>query len=393
MQRLTLNFRSRRRPHQLHIVFAGLLSLFLFTCVIQAQDYIWTTNNDDTLILTGYIGNGGAVEIPSNVAGLVVTSIGSNVFYGCTNLMSVSIPFGVTNIGENAFRSCYNMSRADIPDSILNIGDRAFRYCSNLSWAVIGNSVTNIGIGAFASSIIPEIHIPSNVQNISSGAFQYCSNLTSVSIANGVQNIGHYVFEYCVSLSDINIPNSVTNIGSFAFRSCTNLTSIRIGDGVLRIWRYAFSLCENLATVTIGNHVATMDHHAFSYCPNLLGVYFRSNAPVIGTDIFISSDNVVINYMADTSGWPPVPTLWADRPTSFWLPKAQIDNDILGQSGQFGFNVDWSEGKTVVIEASTNLLATNWVSVATNTLTNSTTYFSDPQWAGYWGRFYRLRSQ
>jgi hypothetical protein len=355
------------------IVIAWALSYGLFaslTHVAKAQDFIYTTNIDSTLTITGYIGAGGAIDIPSNIAGVTVANIGSNAFLECTNILSVTIPFGVTNIGENAFRSCYNMVRVDIPDSIQNIGDRAFRYCSNLSWAVIGNSVTNIGIGAFASSIIPELTIPSNVVNLSSGAFQYCSNLTSVSISYGLQNIGHYVFDYCVSLSRINIPDSVTNIGFYAFRSCTNMTS-----------------------VTIGNSIMLINHDAFSYCPNLTGVYFRSNAPTNRWDTFLSSDNVVVYYLHGTTGWPPVPSLWADRPTAYWLPKIHVDYPTQEQSGHLGLSIDWAEGKTVVLEASTNLLVTNWMPVTTNTLTNSPTIFIAPHWDRYGGCFYRLRSQ
>ncbi len=51
----------------------------------------------------------------------------------------------------------------------------------------------------------------------------------------------------------------------------------------------------------------------------------------------------------------------------------------------------------VVVEASTNLASAIWIPVETNTLntyigTNGTSYFSDPQWTNYPGRFYRLRS-
>jgi hypothetical protein len=34
-----------------------------------------------------------------------------------------------------------------------------------------------------------------------------------------------------------------------------------------------------------------------------------------------------------------------------------------------------------------------WTSVATNTLAGGSSYFSDPQWTNYPGRFYRLGSQ
>ena len=46
----------------------------------------------------------------------------------------------------------------------------------------------------------------------------------------------------------------------------------------------------------------------------------------------------------------------------------------------------------VAVDACTNLTTTNWVPMVTNTLTNGTFYFSDPEWADYIGRFYRIRS-
>ena len=46
----------------------------------------------------------------------------------------------------------------------------------------------------------------------------------------------------------------------------------------------------------------------------------------------------------------------------------------------------------VVVEASTDLAQPLWAPVGTNTLTDGSSYFSDPQWTNYPGRFYRLRS-
>jgi hypothetical protein len=44
------------------------------------------------------------------------------------------------------------------------------------------------------------------------------------------------------------------------------------------------------------------------------------------------------------------------------------------------------------VEACTNLANPTWIPLATKTLTNGSSYFSDPQWTDYPGRFYRLRS-
>jgi hypothetical protein len=45
-----------------------------------------------------------------------------------------------------------------------------------------------------------------------------------------------------------------------------------------------------------------------------------------------------------------------------------------------------------VVEAATNLSNTVWVPVATNTLTNGTSYFSDLVWTNFPQCFYRLTS-
>ena len=54
--------------------------------------------------------------IPGNV-----TSIGSNAFYGCTGLTSITIPDSVTSIGSKAFCGCTGLTSITIPDSVTSI--------------------------------------------------------------------------------------------------------------------------------------------------------------------------------------------------------------------------------------------------------------------------------
>jgi hypothetical protein len=62
-------------------------------------------------------------------------------------------------------------------------------------------------------------------------------------------------------------------------------------------------------------------------------------------------------------------------------------------SNQFGFNIAWASGQTVVVEAFTNLSNPVWLPVSTNILVGGASYFSDQQPANLPGRFYRLYSQ
>ena len=62
------------------------------------------------------------------------------------------------------------------------------------------------------------------------------------------------------------------------------------------------------------------------------------------------------------------------------------------RTNEFGFNISWASGSTVVIEAATNLANLVWFPIQTNTLTGDSLYFGDPDWTNYPGRYYRLRS-
>ena len=81
-------------------------------------------------------------------------------------------------------------------------------------------------------------------------------------------------------------------------------------------------------------------------------------------------------------------------PVVLWTPQVQTSGPNFGErTNQFGFTITWASGGTVVVEASTNLANPTWYPLATNTLTSGgSSYFSDPTWTNYPGRFYRLRS-
>ena len=58
-----------------------------------------------------------------------ITSIGSNTFYGCTGLTSITIPNSVTSIGSSTFYGCTGLTSITIPNSVTSIGSSTFAYC------------------------------------------------------------------------------------------------------------------------------------------------------------------------------------------------------------------------------------------------------------------------
>ena len=157
-------------------------------------------------------------NIPQQIEGVAVKSIGASAFSECRSLTSVTIPNGVTNIGERAFSGCEGLTSVTISDSVTSIGRGAFSYCSSLTgiWVSKGNRYYSSDASGilFSKDQATLIQCP--------GAFK----AYTYTIPNSVTNIGDYAFYYCSDLTSVTIPDSVTSIGKEAFNFCYKLTDV-----------------------------------------------------------------------------------------------------------------------------------------------------------------------
>ena len=238
-------------------------------------------------VTSGNIDYSGDITIPSSVTynGITyaVTGIGSQAFYYCSSLTSVTIPNSVKSIADYAFRDCSSLTSVTFPNSVTSIGGNAFRDCSSLTSVTIPNSVKIIGDGAFRGcSSLTSVTIPNGVTSIVGNAFEGCHSLTSVTIPNSVTSIGERAFWECFSLTSVTIPNSVTSIGSNAFFRCSSLTSVTIPKSVETIGQDAFRECKALTNVTISNGVMKIGGGAFTGCSALTSVVIPSSVTSIG---------------------------------------------------------------------------------------------------------------
>jgi uncharacterized repeat protein (TIGR03803 family) len=75
-------------------------------------------------------------------------------------------------------------------------------------------------------------------------------------------------------------------------------------------------------------------------------------------------------------------------------PRIQVNDGSFGvRNNCFGFNVTGYSNQVVVAETCTNLANPLWLALQTNTLGAGPWYFSDPAWANYPRRCYRIRMQ
>lgn len=239
--------------------------------------------------ITGCHDEATEVVIPAEIEGLPVRSIGSQAFYYCKELTSLTLPDTLTSISYGAFSNCSGLTSLTIPDSVTKIGGSAFAGCSGLTSLQLPDGITTIEAGTFSGcSGLTSMIIPDGVTSIGATAFSSCSNLASIEIPASVKDIGTYAFWYCTALTDIVLPESLTSISSFTFFECNNLTSI-----------------------TIPNTVTSIDYNAFDRCTSLSDVYYGGTEAQWNTvTINLPNDyllNATMHFLGDTGAEENVP--------------------------------------------------------------------------------------
>lgn len=255
------------------VVGAGELKANTYGGQITSDGLCYEELDDGTIEITGNTWDDEETEeiegpteyqIPSQIGGKVVTSIGDEAFQKCHSLVSVSIPESVLTIDNFAFENCKNLTYVSIPDSVTFIDADAF---NGTIWLeneqekdplVIVNGILVNGHAAEGN-----ISIPNTVHSISVNAFSNCEELTSIIIPNSVTVIGGSAFYSCDSLVSVTMSESISEINSDTFGSCNRLTSINIPNSVTTIKYNAFSNSSNLVNISIPDSVTNIEYNAF----------------------------------------------------------------------------------------------------------------------------------
>lgn len=333
----------KKRLLSLFLTFSMLLTFFpVGTVTVFASDspmaytdgsYQFILNADNTATITKYTGKEHRITIPAQVAQgtqtYPVTKIGDRVFCNYKYVLtSVQIPDTVTEIGSNAFYNCTSLKSVTIQDNkpscVKKIGRQAFMFCSELTDIPILDSVTEIGSESFHQcEKLDTVIIPEGVTSVADGMFSYCYNLHTVTLPDSVTAIEERAFTG-TALTQIHIPANVTQIGTDAFSECFALSTItsdsesypaidnvlyeksangdyalirypsqradpafKIPNGVARIETHAFAGCEQLERIAIPSSVTKILESAFSNCTALNNIEYsgsRSQWNAIFTD-------------------------------------------------------------------------------------------------------------
>ena len=145
--------------------------------------YQFILNADNTATITKYTGNEHRITIPACVTQdaqtYPVSKIGDRVFYNYKYVLtSVQIPDTVTEIGSNAFYNCTSLKSVTIQDNkpscVKKIGRQAFMFCRELTDISIFDSVTEIGSESFHQcEKLDTVTLPEGVTSFADGMFSY----------------------------------------------------------------------------------------------------------------------------------------------------------------------------------------------------------------------------
>ena len=292
-----------------------------------------------------------SVQIPDTV-----TEIGSNAFYNCTSLKSVTIQDNkpscvkkigrqafmfcseltdipildsVTEIDSEAFHHCEELDTVTIPEGVTSVADGMFSYCYSLHTVTLSDSVTAIEERAFTGTALTQIHIPANVAQIGTDAFSECFALSAITsdsesypsidnvlyekaanddyalirypsrredpafkIPNGVTRIETHAFDCCSYLASVKMPDSVVSIGTGAFMNCPALQDIEFSCRTTKLPESVFAGCISLKSIDIPEGITQILDDAFAGCEQLERIAIPSSVTKIPESAFSSCESL-----------------------------------------------------------------------------------------------------
>ncbi|MGN1123322.1 MAG: leucine-rich repeat protein [Eubacterium sp.] len=269
-----------------------------------ADYYITFTDDESNFtidsegVITAYTGNSKYLTIPNTVNGIVVTSIGVQVFAE-SDIVMIKFPDTLTTIYDSAFERCCDLesvdcnnlefvgkysfydceSLTDIDLSQLECTDKyAFAFCWKIPY-LNNDKLTQIADFAFTGwDAAISFNLP-NVISIGEEGLSWAVELEHINIPK-VEYLGYYSLSALAKIEEFNLPNLVEmDSRGGQFSSCLSLKKVIINNYTGAIGWYAFDGCTAIESVYIPN-VTEIAEDAFYDCRKL-NVLFAPNLEIL----------------------------------------------------------------------------------------------------------------
>jgi len=202
----------------------------------QQQLSDMTDERDDAVYVIGSFFGGTVVNLPDKSFNVkfrdlpVPTQIEScgNFFQGTKQIESINLG-GITRLDDSCFRDCTSLNTV-VGVNVIECGTNIFYGCTNLETislpklATIYNHASNYGYLFYSCSAkLETIDLPA-LEEAGASSFAYCSKLKSVSLPK-CKTFGNYSFQNCTELEEISLPEA-TSAAYSTFQGCSKLKKI-----------------------------------------------------------------------------------------------------------------------------------------------------------------------
>lgn len=268
--------------------------------VATDSDWRYELLEDGSAGITKYLGESSVVNIPAELDGVTVSTLGSDVFRGNDSVTKVIIPEGVLSI-ESAFYMTDNIETVEISGTVNNINKRAFFCCwglknievsennehySSVDGILYNKSQTRL-VNVPANKQMESLEIPVGVEVIGELSVR-CQDIKEIIIPDTVKKIESYSI-YTNGLKSLTIPGSVEIIEDDAIYYCNDLESIKIEEGNLKeINSMTINTCNNLKKIELPSNITSI---GFFYDCNALSEIIISDK----NENYSVADGVVLN--------------------------------------------------------------------------------------------------
>ena len=160
-----------------------------------------------------------------------LTNIGKRAFRD-TKLTEITLPLGCTNLGESVFEICTALTSAYFElANLTTIPKNIFKGCNNLITVTIPEKIDTIGEGSFQGCIkLTTLPLSDHLTIIEKNAFNGCTGLKELMLSGKgkLAELGESAFSGCSNITMVSLPSTIDKIFNYAFSGCTSLADLYI---------------------------------------------------------------------------------------------------------------------------------------------------------------------
>ena len=266
-------------------------------------------------------------DVQTLVVGDDVTKLNENMFWGCTQLTSVTLGSNLTEVGKACFQGCSELTAIDIPASLATISESMFEKCKKLASVTLHEGLSTVGKDAFYNCNLTSVTLPASVTSVGREAFQGCpidtfrisdsqtplsisaystirgktfylgrnltftegtsifSDVQTLVVGDNVTKLNENMFKYCKQLDSVTLGSNLAEVGKQCFYGCLALTAIDIPASLDTISESMFEGCTKLISVTLHEGLSTVGKDAFYNC-HLTSVTLPASVTSVGREAF-----------------------------------------------------------------------------------------------------------